>query len=763
MRSLRWLLLVAMALIATAVFGIYRAQRIIRQSQRRSVPPSIPLDTKTMALDYEWGQSVNGLPSVKVVAKKMKQSSDGSRAELEQIELRIYQKDGQHYDRVRSAYAELTTSDHKLYSPGDAEITLDVPVKGDPPHPLTSITTSGINFDSESGQAVTEKHVSFKFEEGDGACTGATYDPATHTLNLNENVVINLRGKGPHSTPMKVETGHLVWSETTGSLQLLPWSRLTRGQTVIDAGQSTVMLKGRDVDWIDAVKGHGNDQRPRRQIEYSADMMHVKFNEDHVIEQMTGTGNARLTAHGTGSNTTVTSDRVDLAYMEEDGESVLSNATATGHSVLESKPVPDPKGATPDTKIIKADILTLQMKPGGKDLDRVETRTPGTLEFLPNQNARHRRVLRADSMIIRYGERNEVQSFHAAGAGPAGARTETYPSEVERVQNERAKSKTKLATAFTSSKTIDASFDDKGQLRQMKQTDNFHYSEGDRKAQADSATLQSATNLMDLDRNARISDAFGATSADHIELNQTTGDFDAKGHVATSRLPDQAKNESAMLDKDEPTLGKADRVTSANRNHLIHYEGNAIVWQTSSRIQADRIDIDRDKKSLIADGQVITQFEDKPKAGETDPQAQSAPPIFTIVKARHMVYTDPDHLANYSGGVDFWRPTLTVKSQTLKAYLNEQDSDSRINHALGDGNVEIVQFAPDRRRIGNSEHAEYYTDEGRVTLTGGEPKLDDTKRGNTRGEKLTWYTGDDRLVVEGAPKQQGQSHIRKKS
>src|SRR5579863_5246487 len=233
MRSLRWLLLVAMVLIAAAVFGIYRVQRIVQGSQRRAVPPSIPLDTKTMAPDWEWGQSSNGMPAVKISAKNMKQSADATRAELDQIELRIYAKDGLHYDRVKSAYAQLTTSDHKLYSPGDAQITLDVPVDGDPPHPLTSITTSGINFDSESGQAVTDKHVSFTFEDGDGTATGAAYDPATHTLNLYNNGSVNLRGKDSDSMPMKVEAGQLVWNEATGTLLLQPWSRLTRDQTVI--------------------------------------------------------------------------------------------------------------------------------------------------------------------------------------------------------------------------------------------------------------------------------------------------------------------------------------------------------------------------------------------------------------------------------------------------------------------------------------------------------------------------------------------------
>jgi len=755
------MLLVAMVLIAAAVFGIYRAQRILQRSQRRPVPPAIPLDTKTIAPDWEFEQSdTNGMPAVKIFAKNMKQSADSTQDELDHIELRIYAKDHLHYDRVKSAYAHFTTDDHKLYSPGDVEITLDVPVKGDPPHRLTSVTAAGINFDSQSGQAVTDKHVSFTFEEGDGTATGAAYDPNTHTLNLNSDVVVNLRGKDGDGMPMKVEGGKLSWNELNGTLLLMPWSRLTRDQTVVDAGQSTVVLKEHDIDQIDAVHGHGTDKRPGRHIEYSADTIHVKYNEAHAIDQITGTGNAKLVAHGDLSDTTITGNRVDLGFVEHDGENVLSTAKATGNGYLESKPIADPRGDTADTKILKAEALDLQMRPGGKELERVNTQTPGTLEFLPNQIARHRRLLKADRMLISYGVKNEIQSFHATSAS-----TETYPSE-----DDRRKKKVNLANSYTSSKIIDASFDEKGQLKDMKQTDSFRYSEGDRKAQADLATLQNDTNVMDLERNARISDETGSTAGDHIRMDQMTGDFDARGHVSTTRLPEENKSASAMLDKGEPTLGTADRVTSANRNHLIHYVGNAVVWQTSNRIQADRVDIDRDKKSIVADGKVVTQFEDKPKDNADAPPQPAKPakppqPTYTIVKSQHMVYTDTDRLATYTGGVDFWRPTMTFKSASLKAYLNEQDSDadSRVNRAFGDGKVEVVEFAPDRQRVGNSEHAEYYTEEGKVVLTGGEPKLNDSKKGNTKGDRLTWFTGDDRWITEGTPEKKGQSRIHKKT
>ena len=42
MRSLRWLLLVAMVLIAAAVAGIYHAQRLKQRSQRRPTPAVHP-------------------------------------------------------------------------------------------------------------------------------------------------------------------------------------------------------------------------------------------------------------------------------------------------------------------------------------------------------------------------------------------------------------------------------------------------------------------------------------------------------------------------------------------------------------------------------------------------------------------------------------------------------------------------------------------------------------------------------------------------
>src|SRR5438132_1113561 len=128
MRSLRWLLLAAMVLVAATVFGIYRDQRIVQKLNRRVPPPAVPSDTRASAVDWQWGESSNGNPLYRIIAKHMTQSSETDKAQLEDVELRIFQKDGKHYDRVRSPKAEFSTSTSKLYAPGEAEITLDIPI-----------------------------------------------------------------------------------------------------------------------------------------------------------------------------------------------------------------------------------------------------------------------------------------------------------------------------------------------------------------------------------------------------------------------------------------------------------------------------------------------------------------------------------------------------------------------------------------------------------------------------------------------------------
>jgi len=77
--------------IAAAVSGY--TGRSGQPDEASVAPPALhPARYQNMAPDWEWQQSANGLPAVKLKAKQMTQSADGSKAQLEQIELDLYAK-----------------------------------------------------------------------------------------------------------------------------------------------------------------------------------------------------------------------------------------------------------------------------------------------------------------------------------------------------------------------------------------------------------------------------------------------------------------------------------------------------------------------------------------------------------------------------------------------------------------------------------------------------------------------------------------------
>jgi lipopolysaccharide export system protein LptA len=489
----------------------------------------------------------------------------------------------------------------------------------------------------------------------------------------------------------------------------------------------------------------------------------------------------------------MTSDVVDLDFETVNNESVLKKAVGNGNAVIQSKPVAVADGKLPETRIVHSQAIEVRMRPGGREIELVQTLAPGRLDLIPNQPVQRQRRLDAEQMTMIYGPGNQLQSFRAIGV-----QTETQPNADE-VKKKQAVSKTR-------SKNMSAAFDPAtGQMKRMEQWNDFSYEAGDRRARANRAVMEADENVMTLDTAARVWDATGATSADVIRIDQKTGDFAAHGHVSSSRQPDKKNAPSGMLAGDQPVESMADRMTALNHNRLLHYEGHVVMWQGGDRITAERTDIDRDKRTLSAAGGVVTQFQEKKQndaetAGGTkdDPEirrgsgpalltaksqtanpksapissAQAPTASFVIVKSANMVYTDQDRLAHYTGAVVLNRPGLQVKADELRAILAESkkdakkeggdEGDSRIEKAYADGHVEIVQAAPDRTRTGTSDHAEYFTDNERIVLRGGQPQMVDSKKGYARGSELTYFVNDDRLLVSGSAQQRATSRLRRK-
>ncbi len=742
LRRTRVLLAAAIAVIVAAVAVAYVTQRAWLARQAPPKPKLLPENTKGAATGWVWSKSEGGRTKVEVRAQSFRHIDE--HLELENVDLKLYREDHKSYDHVRCARARFDQDHGTLYSDGDVEITMAVPIEGVPRGRLVSIRTSGVTFEAQSGRSWTERAAAFTFEQGDGKCVGASYDPSAGELTMSSAVELHWAGRGPKSKPMQVEADGLTYKERDAVVLLWRRSRLTRQASVLEGTDSIVNLRKGAIEKVEVMQAHGTERSPGRELEYAADHLWMDFAEKGELKKVTATTAARAAAITKAGRTAVSADRIDLEFEPRPDESVLKQALAMGKAVVESTPSAGRPNAAarPETRIVRSEIVKLAMRPDGREVQLLETDAPGRLEFVPNGPGQRRRTLDADRMRLEYAAGNLPRVFLATKAS-----TRTEPE------------KKGAAAVLTWSDDLKAEFDAKGELARIEQWNNFRYEEGERRGRAHRAILEQTSGRIQLEQNARFQDASGSVSADRIELAQAAGDVIAEGNVVSTRMPDRTGKSSAMLTADEAIEARAKRMTTAQRNRNIRYEGGAVVWQGANRVAADTIDIDRIARSLAAKGHVRTQFVEQQK----DPKARSAAPGFVVVESAALTYREEQRLAHYTGGVSLTRPGMAVKAAEIRAFLTQADSDSSLDRAYADGGVEILRTLPDRSIRGHSEHSEYYAAEQKIILTGGTPTLEDSLRGTTRGRELIYYSEKDKLLVNGGDKTPVVSRIKRSS
>ena len=749
MRRTRWLVLAALIVTVAAVGYIYFAR--LATLAKNSPEPVRPLPSGVEATAQEWHYSTkNGdCPVLEVRAKNFKQIKEPATFELEGVDLQLFHDCGKIYDHVQSAKAHFDTASGTMFSDGEVQITKGVPAGEEASGKLMKIVSSGVKFETKAGSVSTDRAARFTFDGGSGTAVGAEYDPNTHQLQLKNDVHVDLKPKGPNAKPLKIETQYLVYLEKEDKVVMQPWSRLTRGTLVLNAAMSVASMQDGVLRHVEATNAWGVQDDPGRKLEYQAEQLHMWLNEDARITNLNADRNAHLVSTSDTARTDVKGDSILLEFTPGDGESTLTRAIARGNGVVDSNPIARAGIPQPDTRILKSNVIELRMRPGGKEIDNAETEGPGSLELIPNRAGQPHRTLNGDKLWITYAANNQIKTFRSVNVT---TRTVNPP------RNNKPQ-----PPVITSSRDFNADFDPKtNQMTRLEQSTNFRYEEGERKAWSDRATLDQAANRMTLIGAARVVDPGGSANADRIDIDQKTGDMNAEGRVASTRLPDKKGNSSAMLSKDEPIQAKADRMTSRDDNRLIVYEGNAVAWQGPNRIQADRLDIDRKSEIMKAAGSVVSQFADKPPKDKQGKPLPTATTLFTVVRAPEMTYVENDRVARYTSGVVLTRPNMTVRSRELQAFLNDKDQDSSLNKAFADGNVSIVQTAPGRTRTGTSEHAEYYAADEKIILEKGQPKFVDSVRGTTEGQVLTYYSKDDRLLVNGVESRRAESILKRK-
>jgi len=809
MRRLSVLLGLA-AIILSAIVGYTYSRRIKSGTGSAPMPPapmSPTVDATGTGWVYKRSNAVTHQPEVRAEARAYSRIKEPSTSLVEDLKLRLYNKEGSSYTYVQSAKAVFDEQSGVMTSDGDVSIIMNVPADKEPDDKVATaklirVQGSGVRYETKTGLASTDKAAKFQFADGNGETVGLAYDPSKRELHLTSQVSLNWVGATPDPDKvMHIEAGDLLYKELEQKVYLSPWSKMKRGTTTIEATDTLVTLEDGRLHQVDAAFGKGEEVQDERHVTFSADTLISFFNDDGAITSIVGENNARIVTADPSAKTTVTSKRGELHFLVQtkqvadkvSSDSVLQSVQADGGAMVESVPQPRPNVLPAETRILRSEHLWMDMKPGGQEIKDIQTSAKAQLEFKPNRPTQAHRTLDADRILITYGEENSIDSFHAWKASTRTDRPQQATPGEKVLTGGKLSADKKTGPsppAFTWSDELIAKFaPNSSQLTAIDQTGSFRYQEGERQARAGRAHLDQTANQITLTESARVWDGSGSTAADSIFMNQQSGDMDATGHVASTRQPDKSSQSSgSLLDDSQPMQAKADKMVARDNNLKIRYEGHAVVWQGANRTAAAQIDIDRDAGTFHAAGNVVSELQDKKKAADSGTAAESpndkkdgkagpksaaggitgsVPMIYTTVRAPDLLYEDEKKLAYYTGGVKLVRDKMTVTSRELRAFFKEdqdkKDSDSSsLDHVFADGDVIVTDVRPDRTRIGTAPHAEFYADDNKLILNGGGAQMVDSSKGTTRGEELTYFNDDDQMLVKGEKNALVVTHMKKK-
>ena len=688
--------------------------------------PKLPVEVAAKARSWNWSQSTGDSSRVEIFAESFSQDAAGGQIDLYGVELRVFHEEGSVYDRVVSDAATFSLTDKKLFSEGETVITLDVPAAGRAER-RTVITTSAVTFYTAGNQARTERPTAYVFDGGRGRSVGAVYESGAGVLHMRSDVYLERFAAGPEAVPTRIRAGELYYHEQAGRIDLRQRAKVERGAQWLDCSEGTVWLYEGAVRRIEAIEAVGGERGEKRAIRFETPRFEAYYSANQVLERLHGYGETTFTAADALQTLTVNGARMTLFYRSIDGgqDSELERVDVRRAARVRS----DPRGAGLRRTVV-SEVLDLRMRPGGREVERIETHEPGRIELLPVGMAGGRKTLDAKRIGIAYGDANRMRSLSAAG----GVRLLREPE------------KEGLPALETWSAGLEADFDPQSdEMTRLRQWDGFRFVEGERRGRADTGIFDAAANALELTGKAEVVDAAGRVTARRIMLNRAAQRLEAETEV-TSVFYGEASDPSAgpgagLFAEDAPVYAAAARMLSDQRSGVIEYRGQARLWQEANRVEAERITIDRGARTLSARRRVATSLTAAGGAGEKAPE-----PV--TVYAADLRYDEDSRRAVFDGQVDFRRGRLRVLSDSLTAVLAAAEGEAGgMESAAAAGAVRISEMGAGTGRSGFGERAVYDPEASAVVLTGRPARLVSAAGDETRGAELTYLTDGDRLRV----------------
>ena len=736
-----WFAVMALAVISV-VAGFYLYARHQLRITLKNLPAKVGINIQQSSEGFTLSKSEGGRTLFTIHAAKVTQFKQGGRAQLHDVNIIVYGRQSDRFDQIFGDDFEYDQEAGTVVARGEVHIDLQGNTEGQPvdaqtpPHETSNtihLRADGMTFNQKTGIAETDGLVDFHVPQAAGTAHGATYSSKDNELTLHSAVDIQTEGK----QAAHIQATHGTITKEPRKL-VMNAAEVTSEQRKLLADLATVDLATDNS--IQVIHAAGNV----RMSDASGMALHSPYAELHL-----GAGNSMERANFTGGVDMESSRQAASGHATEmllhfalspakkgapTRESLLKTIDAMHGVVL--RRAPPLTGKDPQAFSIASDAMTFHLS-DGRLLSSAQTLGPGQvlMKSAAPKNAGEQTTIDAHLITAEFGDQNQLQTVHGFGGVKVISHAPNAPDKV------------------STSDTMLAQFNSGGEISRVIQEGNFRYKEaqssdkelGGRTSYAERASYSPADDSLTLQGNPRVVDGGTTVTADNIRMLRRTGEAFALGNVKTTYSELKLQPNGALLATADPVHVTAHAMNALQLTGLAHYTGGARLWQGANIVDAQSIDFDQKARTIVALGDrkrpvssVFLHVDAKGKA------------TTMLVTAPRLNYADTDRQARYSGGVVARGEDGLMTADQADIFLNAVSTShaaapSQLDHIVATTHVRVQQ----QERRAEGEKLVYTASSGTYVMTGGNPMLSDPVNGTVHGDSLTFYSHDDRVVVEG--------------
>ena len=740
----------ALTLTALAVSGAYWVAS--RHKEKPVVlPQNVPIDIHQQLSGYTITHSDGDRRVYTVHAARTVSFKQGANTVLDDVLVEIFGRTGKRRDIMRTQQCEYNAQNGDLFSSGPVHIELNPeaeaePVGGTKGGRTVYLETSKVTYHHEKSLVTSDQQVRFRIGPASGTALGMVYATKEGSLELEKDVTMELPPHNGHASgpPLVLTASRLRYEKPGRGVELGGPIQVTQGERHVSADNGKVLLdeanRVTQVDMDGSVKA--KETSAERQVEISADRAQGDFGPaSRALRHLLAQGNVVGQSRDRGSTSRLLAERVDLNLAGTPAKLQSGDASENVQLVVESSPtaaqgVAEANRTTTEKRALTTSELKFGFRPDGKSLKDAQTVGPGKLVIDSADAKVGQRIITSGQFLMGFNAQSNLETLRGL-----------KPTHIVFQPSRNAPPGT-VAQESTADQLL-ATFDDATHaLKEVAQSGDYTFRDGDRNASAQESVYVAATQGVTLTGHPELWDAESRARCERLSLDLRSDTAEGTGKVQSTHLGPGEQNSDRQAP--EATNVLANRMVAQRRGQLVHYEGKVRAWRGADVVESTSLDVYRVAKRMSSGSQVLTShLQPASYAAGPEPSAgthrHETRPL--TVSADFLDAFDEGSKASYRGHVKLQTETTTMEGDKMDVYFSRlgTNQDAEVDRATADGHVVVMQ--PGRRATG--EHGQYFASTGKIILTGGPPTIHDDQKGSTTGQRLTVFVHDDRLLVEG--------------